>query len=515
MSEFKSDSSISRVMKNGAYAVLRFSVYILSGILFIPFLLKQYGSGAYGLIALAGFLTQYVGMISGCVGNAVARYLNVALNKNDWTQASEIFCTALAANVGLILIQLPLYALGVWKLNWLIDFPPEVASDFRILVICNILIFLISTLTGIFFTPLMAANRLDIGAKIDVFRQLARVILLVVLVLSFGARLWLIGVVDLGLAVVNTFVGYAIYRRLAQPLIFSWGAITRKWIKPVLSMAGWSLVSMLGFSLFVKTDIWLINRLVSKEMAGVYAALLVWPNLVKQVGGVFGNLVAPVFTIDYAKGNLERMRQTCLLSSQVLSYGTAYGCGVFVVVAPDLIHLWLGEGYVEYTLWVQLMVGQLAFTISGSIIWRIFVTIGKTKYMGIGNLVPGVLNIILSLLLIYLGYGALGVLLGTLIAVFLKENLLFPFWVSRETGISYRTFLLIYIRAGIVFGIVLGIGHLTSAFAPEFSFFYLTIMAILAFAVALLLIYFMTSRGDRYSVYFYVRKKLLKKRVAS
>ncbi|MDF7799415.1 hypothetical protein P4C99_08060 [Pontiellaceae bacterium B1224] len=502
-------------MKNGVYTVLRFGVYMLAGIFFIPFLIRHYGSGQYGLIALAGFLTQYVGMISGSIGGAVARYLNVALNQNDWKQANEIFSTALIANVGLTIVQLPLYVLGVWKLDWLIDFPPEVAGDFRILVGCNILIFIFTTVSGILFAPIGAANRLDISAMVDVVRQLLRVILLVGLILVFGAKLWVIGVVDLGLTLVSSIVGFLIYRKLAQQLVFKFSSLTRKWIRPVLEMAGWSLVSMLGFALFVKTDIWMINRFVNKDMAGVYAALLVWPNLIKQVGGLFGSLVGPVFTIDFAKGNLERMRQTCLVSSQILSYITAYACGVFVLAAPILIQLWLGDAFVEYTLWVQLMVGQLAFTISGSIVWTIFVAIGKTKYMGIGNLIPGSINILLSLLLIHLGYGALGVLWGTIVAVCLKENVLFPIWVSKETGIPYRKFVSIYLKSGLVFGLVLMIGYATNSYLARFSFAGLAVMAVLTFGAALVLIFIITNYTDRVLLIQFIKKKLFKRKMAS
>ena len=510
--EFKADSSIKRIFTNGVYTALRFGVYTLAGILFIPFLVKQYGSGSYGLIALSGFLTQYVGMISGCIGGAVARYLNVALNKNDWQQANEIFSTALIANIGLVLIQLPLYALGVWKLEWLIDFPPEVAMDFKILVSCNILIFVFSAITGIIFAPLAAANRLDLFSKMDVFRQILRVILLVGLILSVGPKLWVIGVIDLGLTLLFTMVCFLLFRRWTQQLVFKFKSVTKKWIRPVLEMAGWSLISMLGFSLFLKTDIWMINRFVNKELAGVYAALLIWPNMLKQIGGMFGGLLAPVFTIDFARGNLERMRKACLLSSQFLSYGTAYVGGVFVAVAPTLIRLWLDESYVQYTLWVQLMVGQLAFTISGSVTWHIFVTIGKTKYMGIGNLIPGILNILISLLLIHLGYGVLGVLWGTIIAIFLKENLIFPIGLSREIGISCRKFFLIYLRSGLIFGTVLWIGCQVSSRMPERIFASLALITPLTLCSTVLLIYFMTRKGERVEFYTFVKSKLLKQR---
>jgi len=515
MHEFKSDNSVMRVMKNGVFNGLRFGVYTLAGILIIPFLVRHYGDGSYGLIALAGFLTQYVGMISGCVGSAVGRYINIALNKNDWKQANEIFTTALVANIGLVIFQLPIYAICVWKLDWLIDFPPEAAADFRILVVCNIAIFLFSTLTGVFTTPIFATNRLDIDAKLDIFRQLLRALLLVGMIHFFGAYLWIIGVVDLGLTLLCGSIIIVVCRRLAGKLTFRLDCITSKWIFPLLNMAGWTLVSMLGFSLFLKTDIWMINRFVSKEMAGVYAALLVWPNLVKQVGGMFGDLIGPVFTIDYAKGNIERMKRTCLLSSQVLSYGVAYCCGVFVVGAEGLIDLWLGEAYVQYALWVQLLVGQLAFTISGSVIWKIFVTIGKTKYMGIGNLVPGVIHILLSLLLIYLGFGALGVLWGTIVAVSLKENVLFPLWISRETGIPYRAFLSIYLRSGLVFILVVGISYLLRINGTGFSLLGLTMTALLSFCAVVPLIYFMTNRESREEVFLFTKTTFFKGETAS
>ena len=211
MDEFKSDSSVRRVMKNGAFTAFRFGMFTLSGIFFIPFLIKQYGTGSYGLIALAGFLTQYVGFISGSIGNSIGRFLNIALNKGDWKQANEIFSTAIVANLALILFQLPFFALGLWKLDFLIDFSEELGSDFRILVACNILVYLSSVFLGVLSTPILAANRLDIGVKLEILSQVIRLVLLVSMILSIGPRLWIIGVVDLSLAIIGIGVIYTVY----------------------------------------------------------------------------------------------------------------------------------------------------------------------------------------------------------------------------------------------------------------------------------------------------------------
>ncbi|MDZ8117756.1 lipopolysaccharide biosynthesis protein [Pontiella agarivorans] len=498
MPEFKSDSSLRRILSNGVYTVSRFGIYAISGILFIPFLVKEFGSGSYGLLALGGFLTQYIGMISSCVGTAVARYLNIALNSNDWKQANEIFTTAIVANAGFILLQLPLFALGVWKLDWLIDFPEELASDFRILVACNILLFFLNIMKGVLFTPIQAANRLDISEKFMIGSQIARMVLLFGLIKCCGARLWIVGAVDLSLSICVFLIGVSIYHKLVQEnLIFKREYITTKWVKPILSMAGWSLVSMLGFSLFVKTDVWIINRFVSKEMAGVYAALLVWPNLIKQVGSVLGGLVAPVFTIDFAHGRNERMVDSLMVSAQFVAYAASLLCGIFIALAPGLIRLWLDESFIQYALWIRLLLGLLVFTISGSVFWRIFVTIGETKYMGLGNLIPGVLNISFSLLLVHFGYGALGVIYASMAALVLKENILFPFWISKEVGIPFWRFLLIYLRAGAGCVLVILVSQLLISKPVEMSIWQLGYVMPLSGLALLALIILMSTNNEK------------------
>ena len=179
---FTADSSVQRVMKNGVFTAIRFLIFTLIGVFFIPFLRNEYGDGSYGLIALAGFLTQYIGFIAGCIGSSIGRFLNIALNKNNWQEANEIFSTALVANVLMILIQVPFFAWAIWQLDVLIDFPAEQAVGVRIMVACNAISFLISLILGVMQTPIQAANRLDINMKVGIFFQLVRIGILILMI---------------------------------------------------------------------------------------------------------------------------------------------------------------------------------------------------------------------------------------------------------------------------------------------------------------------------------------------
>ncbi len=449
--KFHSDSSARRMVKNGIFTAVKFATYTLSGVLFIPFLVRQYGSGTYGLIALAGFLTQYVGLVSRCVGNSVARFLNVALNRDDWQQANEIFSTALVANAGFILVQIPLFVLGVWQLDWLIDFPDEIAFDFRILVVCNIASFCISMLCGVFQTPIQAANRLDLSSTVESVSIILRLILLFTLILTVGPKLWVIGVVDLGLTLCRSVVTYALYRRLARDLVFKWRYVSRKWIRPVMNMAGWAIITALGGCLFLKTDIWMINRFVDKEMAGIYAALLVWPNFLRQISKQLASVLAPVYMIDYARGDMARVASLSFSSSKLLGSFIAMLVGGLFVLAEPLLVLWLGAGAEAYVLLFRIMMIYLVFTIGEAVLWQIYITLNKVHFPGIVSVTTGVVNIVISMWLIYAGFGAIGVAIGTAIASILSSALAVPLGVCREFKLPYKTVWWNYTCAALMF----------------------------------------------------------------
>ncbi len=475
MSEFKSDSSVNRVMKNGVFTALRFAVFTLSGIFFIPFLVKQYGSGTYGLIALAGFLTQYVGFISRCIGSSIGRFLNIALNKGDWQQANEIFSTAIVANLVVVLLQIPFFIIGIWRLDLLIQFPAEIASEFRFLVGCNVAIFFISILLGVLRTPIQATNRLDIGLKVDVIGMFIKLTVLILMITKIGPKLWIIGVVDLVMTIASIGITFAVYRHLARNLVFGWKYVTRKWIRPVVSMAGWTVVAELGQILFLKTDVWIINRFVDIKLAGICAALLLWPNFVQQIAKNVSTLIMPVVMIDYAQGRIGRIRDMVLLLSRLFAIMSLFMCGGAILFGGGLLNLWMGESYRQYQWFLILMLLHFPLTLSREAYWPIFPAFNKMQYIGISNIVSGVLNIVLSIVFVFCGFGLSGVIIATGVSLILQRTLFLSYFSTKLLDIKYREFLGIY-KGGFV---------LLVAFAVQYFLFKngsLMILGILAIA---------------------------------
>lgn len=445
MQEFKADSSVRRILKNGVFSVIQFTVFALSGFFFIPFLVRSYGSGAYGLIALAGFLTQYIGIVSRCVAGSVSRYMNIALNKNDWQQANEIFSTALVSNFISVLILIPLFAVCIWKVDWIIDFPEEKALDFRIMVSCNVAVFLITILKGVIFTPFFAANRLDISDMFQIGHEVLRLILLFILITTAGPHLWIIGAVDLGISILVTIIGLYVYRKMIQKqLRFAWKNVCMRWVRPIMTMAGWTVAASLGQMLFVRTDVLILNRMVNMELAGICAALLLWPNFIQQIAKKISGLLMPVYMIDYARDRTDRIREVVLLLSKVFAVFSLVVVGLTMLFGGWMLELWIDSSYRQYQVYMVLMLIHFPLTLSREAIWIVFPAFDQMQYAGRADLLTGVLNVVLSIGAVMCGFGLAGVIVATGVSFIIQRSVLLSCYAAKLLDFRYVEFLKIY-----------------------------------------------------------------------
>ena len=91
----------------------------------VPYLVHYLGRAAYGLVPIAGALTQYVVLISHSISSAVTRFLTIALQRNDHEDANRIFNTAFFSFLAIGLIQIPIFAFLIWNANTIFLIPQE------------------------------------------------------------------------------------------------------------------------------------------------------------------------------------------------------------------------------------------------------------------------------------------------------------------------------------------------------------------------------------------------------
>jgi len=478
--------------------IVSFVVQIGIGIWLVPYLVRNRGRAAYGLIPIAGAMTQYVSLISQNVSVSVNRFLAIALQRNDAKEANLIFNTAFFSYLGIAAIQIPILALVICYANSIFTIPEELFRDTIILLSCSAAGFLISLVCGVFGVPIYANNRLDISRGIDIGRQVFRVVGIAALFLTFGPALRYVGYVDLAISVASCLVTLIIGRRLARILKLSLRSYDWRKVRQLTEMGGWLFVNHVGALLFLRVDIWICNRFIGAEEAGDYAAVLQWSNLIRVTGTVMAGIIAPMIIIYYARSEMDRLIHLSKLSVRVLSLALAIPISLLCVFSPVILDLWLGESFSSLSPLMVIMLCHLVVNVGVTPLFNIQVAVNKVKWPAFVTLVMGVVNLVLAILLAkYTGWGICGVAIAGAVVLTAKNAIFTPIYGAIILGQRWYTFLKSCISGLAFLAGLVAFEYLISRYIHPASWTHLGTTALIISVVGLAILWFALPRRDR------------------
>lgn len=426
--------------------VLSFLTQVGVGIWLVPYLVHHLGRAAYGLIPIAGALTQYVALINHSISSAVTRFLTIALQRNDVDDANRVFNTAFFSYFAIGLIQIPIFALLIWNANAIFSIPQELYRDAIVLLTCSAAAFLINLVCSVFAVPLYANNRLDMSRGIDIARLILRLTGIVFLFLWFGPRLRYVGYVDLTLSVALAFTKIVIARRLSPMLTMKLRFFDWSKVRQLTSMGGWLLVNQVGVLLFLRTDVWVCNRFVGAEAAGDYAAILQWPTLIRAGAAILSGLVTPMIMIYYARSEIQNIVKLSKLSIRLFSIMLAIPVSVICVFSAPLLRFWLGDSFAKLSPLMVIMVCHLVINVSTSPLFSAKTALNRVKWPGVANLVGGVMSLVFAILFTkYTGWGVYGIAIASGMVLTIKNGLFMPIYSAFILGQPWHTFLKSYL----------------------------------------------------------------------
>ena len=479
--------------RNSFFQMLSFVSQVAIGIWLVPYFVKHLGRAAYGLIPLAGMMTQYVALISYSVSSAVNRFL-----QDDAEEANRIFNTAFFSYLALGLLQIPVFGLIVYFANAIFSIPEELYRDAIILLVCGALSFLLNLVCSVFVVPMYANNRLDIWRGIDVGRQIARVVGIVVLFLTLGPALRYVGYVDLAVTTMLCAAHLAVARRLAPMLRLTFRCYDWRKVRELTGMGGWLLVNYLGALLFLRIDVWVCNRFISAEAAGDYAAVLQWSNLIRHAGAILGGVIAPMIMIYYARSEIENLIRLSKVSVRVLSLALSVPIGVLCAFSALLLKIWLGESFMHLAPLMVLMLCHLVVNVGVSPLFNIQIAMNKVKWPGIVTCLTGILNVVLAIWFVkYLNWGLYGVAVVGAVVLTAKNAFFTPIYAAAILRQPWHTFLRPYL-AGC--GLMAGLAFLAYAVTQHVnvgSWMHLVLGCLSVGAAGLFAVWVLLPRRDR------------------
>jgi O-antigen/teichoic acid export membrane protein len=448
--------------KNLAMNIISFATNVVIGLWLVPYLVNHLGTAAYGLVPLAMVFTQYVSIITQSLNSAINRFLSIAVQKQDKQEAGEIFNTSLVLLGIFSLIQLPLIGYIVYDLSFFVSVPDGLLSDASWLFGLTFTGFLISLLRSVFAISMYSRNRLDLLRMNDVVRVVTRVIIIVFLFSIDKPALKYIGIANLAASLVVFLLAVFYCHKLTPDLKLNLNQFNRKRVRDLSGMGSWLLVNQVGYLLFVRVDLYLINRFIGPGPAGEYAAIMQWSMLVHTMAGVLSGVIGPLVMIYYARGEINKMVATVKFAVKVLSVIIAIILAMLCACPHDLIAIWLGESFRHLGWLLVLQLFHLVVNAGVLPLFSINTTLNKVRWPGTITLIMGVMNLALALIFIkYTNWGYYGVAAAGALVLILKNSIFTPLYASHILGLPKRTFLSCLLVGAITFT---GVTLITIAF---------------------------------------------------
>lgn len=187
-------STNSRVAKNAFALTIRMVMVICVGLYTSRIVLQALGLEDYGTYGVVGGIISLAVFLNFTMSSATSRFITFELGKRSDARLQMIFSTALSIHCILALIVVIFSeTIGLWFLNNKMSFPEGSMTDVNILYQFSVLCMVISYTQVPYTAEIIAHEKMNIYAYVEIFNSLAKLGLAYLLFLCDNNRLIIYG----------------------------------------------------------------------------------------------------------------------------------------------------------------------------------------------------------------------------------------------------------------------------------------------------------------------------------
>ena len=460
--EFKKNF-LRKVLRNTFSAIGVRILLIIISILLIPFMIAKMGKQEFGILALMGAVTGYVGLLDVGFNSAFIKYISEHFTRGETEKINQIINSGFVFYImwsGLIII-LSYFFLKLFLFFFHI---PEnligvtiFAFWFSIATICVNNIFLI------FGTVLSGLQRIDIEYFWFGIVNLARSLGIVfILLMGIGG----VVVVNFLSAFFMSGINVVLCKRLFPDMhinfkrYFDWRTVKK------LFNFGYKLqISGISTIIFNNVDKILIGRFYSLDFVTFYQIGSRILEKIKAIPQMFFAALLPGFSEIDALENKTLVLKTFRKSAKLIGLIFLPLLLIIVSASHSIILLWVGPGFENAAYVVRILgIGYSIFLFLG-LGYALSTAIGKVVLVMYTSIIQSISNIVLSILFMY-WFGFKGVVFGTTISLGCSFCFLMILLTRRlNTGfinLFDKAFWEVLLSNIIAVGFTIGIGNILS-----------------------------------------------------
>lgn len=383
------------------------------GVILTPFILHRLGPAAYGLWILLSSVGLYGAVLDFGLASAVTKYVAQHREQDDMASAQSLIATALWLYSGLGLVAFVLFAalIPVFPLLFHLSASQRVTSGPLLLLLgLGLAINLPCMVTN---AVLRGLQRFDLVTLVTVLNNLLFAGGLV-LVLLLGGGLFGMVFVNIPATLLIQVPSLIFIRRLAPDLRIGWRGASRGNARKLLGFSSANFVLNLASRLTDQTDEIVIGGSMRVASVTPYNIALRLSRLPLQLSNKFAQILLPLASQLHAAHDWSRLRSLYIDSTRITLAFFVPGACILVVLAQQILTLWVGATYDHYFYLVFILVSSNLMAISQYPAVALLQGMARQKLLAVVSLATGVANLVLSIVLVH-RIGLAGVALGTLI----------------------------------------------------------------------------------------------------
>ena len=438
------DSKFSqRTSLNLVTEILCVVLTTIIGLVMVPYYIDQLGMAAYAVVPLANSVSSYMIIVANCFGNAINRFLVVALEKKCAEDANRTYSTSLMLMVMIAAVLLPVTAVIAYLSPYIFDVPDGSYDSVRILFLCEFWSSIFLNFGTCFNTTMMVYNKTYVVNSIRSSYLIIQIVGTVAAFMLFGPKLEYIGYSYMIGIFVYILASYIVMKKGFPDLRFDRKLSEHAHMMEIGKLAVWSALVRIGNLMFLQASLIISNILLGSEVQGGFSLVVSMVSMVGTACTAFTNIFTPFYYRFYSENDMGSLVKIALLGIKFLSLLIAMPLAYVCVFSPEIFDFWVGSEY-EYlkdTVWIMFLL--LTFNSVSGVIDVIPTIMLKVNQAALITGLTGALNIILSVaFVVFTDWGILGIAAGYMVSMFVRNGVVFPVFIARIVGAKWHTFFL-------------------------------------------------------------------------
>ena len=421
-------NSVDNALYNILANLIRIVVVTIVTFTITRILVAELGEELYGVVPLFNSINSYAGLSVIVISASVGRFVSLSFFKEDMQNANKYYSSSFFS---LFFISGLVFVLALalsFFLDDIFQFPNEKLKEVQVYFILTIGSMLMLSMTAIFNVSVFIKHTFYMS---DIITVISKIIQIIFLFLGHITLIWF-GFSLLTSAITLVVLTYLVSVKILPILKIKLKNISIPHAKDMGKMGVNSLFNSLGILLYTSSDIIIINILLGSAKSGNYGIALQCGMIITLLGGSITKLLAPVLVELIAKQQREKIITSIVRFTKFITVFSAIPFVLFLGFSKPILVMWLGEGYESlYLITIFISFNQLLHQTT-SLTFTYFNMENKLRIPAITTFVAGILNIALSILIVkYTNLGMYGVVLATLITIFLKTIIFNVVYASR------------------------------------------------------------------------------------